>query len=144
MIFKIFSPKNLAKIFALLTQNKTSFCKNCDHNIGFWEKRQFFRRKLVKIAENCDHNIGPRSGDCFLLWAFFKFSELPSPILDYFFNGKMGWAISWQSYSSGHPGEVNVHSTYTFRFRSLKIFFPSLNNVINNADIHFEISKTFS
>jgi hypothetical protein len=28
-----------------------------DHNIGFWEKRQFFRRKLAKIAENCDHNI---------------------------------------------------------------------------------------
>jgi hypothetical protein len=31
-----------------------------DHNIGFWEKRQFFRRKLAKIAENCDHNIDPR------------------------------------------------------------------------------------
>jgi hypothetical protein len=26
---------------------------------GFWEKRQFFRRKLSKIAENCDHNIDP-------------------------------------------------------------------------------------
>jgi hypothetical protein len=26
-----------------------------DHNIGFWEKRQFFRRKLAKIAENSDH-----------------------------------------------------------------------------------------
>jgi hypothetical protein len=34
-----------------------------DHNIGFWEKRQFFRRKLAKIAENCDHNIGPRLRD---------------------------------------------------------------------------------
>jgi hypothetical protein len=32
-----------------------------DRNIGFWEKRHFFRRKLSKIAENCDHNIGPRS-----------------------------------------------------------------------------------
>jgi hypothetical protein len=30
-----------------------------DHNIGFWEKRQYFCRKLSKIAENCDHNIGP-------------------------------------------------------------------------------------
>jgi hypothetical protein len=30
-----------------------------DHNIGFWEKRQFFLRKLLKIAENCDHNIDP-------------------------------------------------------------------------------------
>jgi hypothetical protein len=35
MILKIFSPKNLAKILAFLTQNKASFCKNCDHNIGF-------------------------------------------------------------------------------------------------------------
>jgi hypothetical protein len=25
-----------------------------------WEKRQFFRRKVSKIAENCDHNIDPR------------------------------------------------------------------------------------
>jgi hypothetical protein len=30
-----------------------------DHNIGFGENRQFFRRKLAKIAENCDHNIDP-------------------------------------------------------------------------------------
>jgi hypothetical protein len=35
--------------------------QNFDHNIGFWEKRQFFRRKLSKIAENCDHNIDPRT-----------------------------------------------------------------------------------
>jgi hypothetical protein len=35
--------------------------QNFDQNIGFWEKRQFFRRKLLKIAENCDHNIDPRS-----------------------------------------------------------------------------------
>jgi hypothetical protein len=33
--------------------------QNVDHNIGFREKRQFFRRKLAKIAENCDHNIDP-------------------------------------------------------------------------------------
>jgi hypothetical protein len=26
----------------------------------FQEKRQFFRRKLGKIAENCDHNIDPK------------------------------------------------------------------------------------
>jgi hypothetical protein len=25
----------------------------------FWQKRQFFRRKLSNIAENCDHNIDP-------------------------------------------------------------------------------------
>jgi hypothetical protein len=35
MIFKIISPKNSAKKLAFLTQNKASFCKNCDHNIGF-------------------------------------------------------------------------------------------------------------
>jgi hypothetical protein len=34
--------------------------QNFDHNIGFREKRQFFSRKLAKIAENCDHNIAPR------------------------------------------------------------------------------------
>jgi hypothetical protein len=32
-----------------------------DHNIGFREKRQFFRRKLSKVEENCDHNIDPRA-----------------------------------------------------------------------------------
>jgi hypothetical protein len=33
--------------------------QNFDHNIGFCEKRQFFRQKLSKIAENSDHNIDP-------------------------------------------------------------------------------------
>jgi hypothetical protein len=33
--------------------------QNIDHDVGFWEKRQFFRRKLAKIAENCDHNLNP-------------------------------------------------------------------------------------
>jgi hypothetical protein len=27
------------------------FLQNIDHNIGFWERRQLFRLKLVKIAE---------------------------------------------------------------------------------------------
>jgi hypothetical protein len=35
MIFEIFSQKNLAKIFAFFAQTTVSFCKNCDHNIGF-------------------------------------------------------------------------------------------------------------
>jgi hypothetical protein len=43
-------------LFALTT---ASFLQKCDHNIGFAEKRQFFRRKLAKIAENFDHNIDP-------------------------------------------------------------------------------------
>jgi hypothetical protein len=33
--------------------------QNFDHNIGFREKRQFFRRKLSNIAENNGHNIDP-------------------------------------------------------------------------------------
>jgi hypothetical protein len=37
--------------------------QNFDHNIEFWEERQFFRRKLSKIAEDCDHNIDPRLGE---------------------------------------------------------------------------------
>jgi hypothetical protein len=59
MIFEIFSPKKLAKKLAFLTQNKAKLWKKFEHNIGFWEKRHFVRRKLSKIAENCDHNIGP-------------------------------------------------------------------------------------
>jgi hypothetical protein len=35
--------------------------QNLDHNIGFREKCQFFRRKLSKMAENCVHNIDPLS-----------------------------------------------------------------------------------
>jgi hypothetical protein len=57
MIFKIFLPKILA--FFLL-KTKLNFAQKFDHNIGFREKRQFFLRKLAKIAENCDHNIDPR------------------------------------------------------------------------------------
>jgi hypothetical protein len=45
---------------AFLTQNIGKFMQNFDHNIGFWEKRQFFRLKLSKIAKNYDHNIDPR------------------------------------------------------------------------------------
>jgi hypothetical protein len=30
------------------------FLQKFDHNIGFQEKRQFFRPKLSKIVENCD------------------------------------------------------------------------------------------
>jgi hypothetical protein len=44
---------------AIFTQNKAKLCKNFDHHIGFWEKRQIFRRKWSKIAENYDHNIDP-------------------------------------------------------------------------------------
>jgi hypothetical protein len=35
MIFKIFSPKNLAKILAFFAQTAATFCKKIDHNIVF-------------------------------------------------------------------------------------------------------------
>jgi hypothetical protein len=35
-----------AKIWAFFAQTTASFCKHCANNIGFWEKRHFFRRKL--------------------------------------------------------------------------------------------------
>jgi hypothetical protein len=35
MIFQIFSPKNLAQKIGVFAQTTASFCKNCDHNIGF-------------------------------------------------------------------------------------------------------------
>jgi hypothetical protein len=44
MIFKIFSPKFLAKKLAFLTQDKAKFWNKIDHNIGFWQKSQFFRQ----------------------------------------------------------------------------------------------------
>jgi hypothetical protein len=61
----IFAKKS-AKKWCFWLKTKAKLWKN-DHNIGFWEKLQFFRRKLSKIAENCDRNIDP----CFclkLLW----------------------------------------------------------------------------
>jgi hypothetical protein len=35
MNFKIFSPKNLCENVCVFAQTTVSFCKNCDHNIGF-------------------------------------------------------------------------------------------------------------
>jgi hypothetical protein len=54
----IFAEKFSEKI-AFLTQNKAKLCKILIITLVFEEKRQFFRRKLSKIAENCDHNIDP-------------------------------------------------------------------------------------
>jgi hypothetical protein len=39
--------------------------QNFDHDIGFWEKRQF-----SKIAENCDHNIDPWKKHFFFFSSF--------------------------------------------------------------------------
>jgi hypothetical protein len=47
---------------ALLTRNKADF-KKMIITLFFWEKRQNFCRKFLKIAQNCDHNIDPRLGE---------------------------------------------------------------------------------
>jgi hypothetical protein len=60
-IFKIFSPKKLAKKLAFFAQTTASFLqKKLSLHWFFLEKRPFFRRKLAKSAENCDYNIDPR------------------------------------------------------------------------------------
>jgi hypothetical protein len=61
MILKIFSSKKIAKNLAFFTQNKAKLCKILTITLFFEKKRQFFRRKLSKIAENCDHNIDGRT-----------------------------------------------------------------------------------
>jgi hypothetical protein len=45
MIYKIFSPKYLAKIFALFYSNYSLFFQKFDHNIDFGGKKLFFHRK---------------------------------------------------------------------------------------------------
>jgi hypothetical protein len=55
--FKFCSPKILAKNWRFLLKIMQKF----DHNIGFWENANFFRRIFPKFAENCDHNIDPWS-----------------------------------------------------------------------------------
>jgi hypothetical protein len=49
-IFEIFSPQNLAKILAFFAQTTATFCKYLIITLVFEKKRQFFRRKLAKIA----------------------------------------------------------------------------------------------
>jgi hypothetical protein len=73
MIFLIFSPKNLAKIFAFFAQTTATFCKNCDHNIGFEKNANFFAenwqksQKIVIITSTPDWGNFCLLGDC-LLW----------------------------------------------------------------------------
>jgi hypothetical protein len=62
---KYFRQKFLRTNLRFWLKTKINFEKNY-HNIGFWKKRQFFRRKLSKIAENCDHNIDPGIAKCYI------------------------------------------------------------------------------
>jgi hypothetical protein len=52
MIFKIFSPKNSAKKWAFLTQNKAKLCEILIITLVFEKSANFFAQKLSKIAEN--------------------------------------------------------------------------------------------
>jgi hypothetical protein len=45
MIFEIFSPKKSAKKIGVFVSKQSQIMTNFNHNIGFWEKRLFFRRK---------------------------------------------------------------------------------------------------
>jgi hypothetical protein len=43
--------KKISEKFPFFTQNKAKLWKIIYHNMGLWEKRQFFRRKLAKIEK---------------------------------------------------------------------------------------------
>jgi hypothetical protein len=45
--------KKICRKIGVFCSKQSQFMQNINHNIGFWEKRQLFRRKLSKIAENC-------------------------------------------------------------------------------------------
>jgi hypothetical protein len=55
MIFKIFSPNILAKMFGFFAHTTARFRKDFFHNIDFREKHHFFAenwQKLAKIGKN--------------------------------------------------------------------------------------------
>jgi hypothetical protein len=62
------------KIGVFDSKTKLNYANNLIITLVFEKKRQFFRRKLSKIAENCDYNIDPGLAEfspiC-LLWAVF-------------------------------------------------------------------------
>jgi hypothetical protein len=105
--------------------------QNFDHNIGFWEKRQFFRRKLSKIAENCDHNIDPMvtrlgefspMGRSFNLGTFLQnlgyFSHSKSYVLIFKYGLVFNLGYFFKN-ASGHPGIGRNHLTnYRLQFRN--------------------------
>jgi hypothetical protein len=82
-LFKYFRRKIRRKNWHFWLKTKLNYA-NFDHNIGFWEKRQFFRRKLSKIAENCDNNVDPWSPCTTHPWG-------PAPIREQFANFTARW-----------------------------------------------------
>jgi hypothetical protein len=67
-----FSDKNWRFLLKLLLV----FAKIVIITLVFEKKRQFFHRKLGKIAENCVHNIDPRLGDFSPIRRFFSLATL--------------------------------------------------------------------
>jgi hypothetical protein len=137
--FKIFSPKNLAKKLAFFVQTTASFCKNCGHDIGFWEKRQFFRRKLSKIAENCDHNIDPRSrmkarqffnGECILKSPNFFSQTNPSIKVLIIQMKKMTFQ------NSSIDKSPSVTTTLAHAVHSAKLFWMRWNRICSKKNYH--------
>jgi hypothetical protein len=55
----IFAEKFSENIVSIFYSKLQLVLLKFDHNIGFRENRNFFRRKLAEIAENFDHNIDP-------------------------------------------------------------------------------------
>jgi hypothetical protein len=51
---------NIARQNKLAISTHIILAKNIDHNIDFQGTRQFFRRKLAKIAPNSDPDFDPR------------------------------------------------------------------------------------
>jgi hypothetical protein len=78
MIFKYFRQKNRQKYCRFWLKPKLNFEKN-DHNFGFWEERQFFRRKLSKIAEIVIITSTPD-----IVHIFIVFDEQHNTVFDYF------------------------------------------------------------
>jgi hypothetical protein len=84
IIFEIVSPKKLTNKNGVCYSKYCCFNISIDYNIDFEEKRQCFRRKLLKFAEKSDHNIELRFTNYFLENRLLGFwSETTNTILRY-------------------------------------------------------------
>jgi hypothetical protein len=76
--FKYFRQKNRRKNYS----ERSSIMQNFDHNIGFWEKRQFFAenwqksQKIVIITSTPRRKVfGTRTFQCILTWKGYGFNN---------------------------------------------------------------------
>jgi hypothetical protein len=89
--------------------------KKIDHNICFLEERQFFRRKLGKIAENCDHNIDPWShwSDCHRV---FKYLQKKLMVRGLFYRpdrSRAAWQSTKEEEDSTEGQQVSSQKSHT-------------------------------